>query len=269
MNRKKLNKKVGFWGCGNMGSAILRGALNAKIVSPYHINIFEKKKITQFKQCKIFTELNVFIKESDILILGFKPQDLSDIAAHIDKASFKGKCIVSLLAGTPLSKLEKSFGSSSRIIRTMPNLGAMVSSGATALCKNRKATLRDLADVELLFSSSGITVTVPENKMDVVTAISGSGPAYFFYLTELLIAAGLRHGLKRSDVSKLACATSLGAATLQNHFSFTPEEWRSKVTSPGGTTEAAFKRLLKASFQKSFHSAIDDAIHRASDLSKM
>jgi len=266
---KKSKGTIGFWGCGNMGSAILKGMLSSKYCSPRSVYIYDTKKIAHFSQCKRVSSVADLAAKSDVILLGIKPQGINEVKEIVSQACFKNTCIVSILAGITISKLQSVFGRTAHIVRTMPNLGLTVGVGATGITKGKYATKKDLTIVEAIFGCSGITVTVQEKHIDTITAVSGSGPAYFFYLTELLVQAGVKNGLKRKDALSLATYTALGAAKLQIEGDCDPQEWRKRVTSPGGTTEAAFKKLLTAKYTDLFYGAINNAIKRAGVLSKM
>jgi pyrroline-5-carboxylate reductase len=203
-----------------------------------------------------------------MIIVAIKPQNLDDIAASASAAYRETSLIISILAGITIKRIQSVFGKKARIVRTMPNLGLVAGAGATGICKNRHVTSSHMSFVKKLFSCGGVVAEVQEKYIDVVTAISGSGPAYYFYLTELLIREATRHGLAPKTAQLLAEATLHGSSTVLSCSQEDAAVWRSKVTSPGGTTAAALSVLSGATFQKLFQKAIQKAIKRAKELSK-
>jgi pyrroline-5-carboxylate reductase len=267
MTHDAKHKTVGFIGCGNMGGALLDSIVKARFVSAKNIVLYDIKpvqKSARYKKAKTLTQL---FKKADVIILAIKPQNLPDLAKEIGAIDCSKILVVSILAGTTLQVLENVFGKRTHLVRSMPNLGLQVGLGSTGICKNKRATLSELAYIHRLFACSGVVVEVEEKHLDTVTAISGSGPAYFFYLTELLIAEGVKNGLTLKDSRLLAEMTARGAAQLMAVSADTPEQWRKKVTSPGGTTEAALGVLMSSQSKKIFERAISKAINRSKELS--
>lgn len=267
MGNKKLNKKIGFIGCGNMGRAILDSIIKARFTQSKDVFLYDKKPLRDMGRFKKTGTARELIEKVDVVILAIKPQNLPEFAQEITDIDCGRRLIISLLAGTTLAALEKTFGTRTHIVRTMTNLGLQVQAGATGMCKNKSANCADLAYAHDLFMCSGVVVKVKESLLDTVTAISGSGPAYFFYLTEQLIAHGVKNGLSKKDARMLAEMTARGAARLMASAGETPEQWRKKVSSPGGTTEAALRVLMNAQSQKIFERAINKAIERSKELS--
>jgi len=268
MKKKKKRTKIGFIGCGNMGRTILNSIVDAGLIYKGDIYVYDKKAISLRSGCKKARSIADVLARTDLVVLAIKPQNLKEIRAEIANAYNPKSIIVSILAGTTIKKLESIFGKTAKIIRTMPNLGLVVGSGATAVCKNKQVTIAENNFVKKLFSSSGTVVDIAEKHIDVVTAVSGSGPAYYFYLTELLIQEGIRNGLSKKDARILAESTALGSSRLIASSGEGAEVWRRKVTSPGGTTAAALSVLMGKPFQALFQKAIKKAIKRARELSK-
>ncbi|OGW82351.1 MAG: pyrroline-5-carboxylate reductase [Omnitrophica bacterium RIFCSPLOWO2_12_FULL_44_17] len=267
---KKINQTIGFVGCGNMGSAIIKALLAKKVVKPRQVFIFDanSKKLREVAKTygvrKAGNNKEV-VRESKIIILAFKPQDLPSIGAEIAKEFKRGQILISLLAGTPVRKLKRLFSSHVSIVRTMPNLGAKVSEGMTAITGNEKKAL-NLA--ELIFSSCGAVVRLPEKYFDLITAVSGSGPAYFFLLMELLQKIGEKAGLSTGISRLLAVQTAVGAGVLAQRSGLEPRALREAVTSKKGTTDAALKYLFRKRFTKIFTEAVNRARLRAHELSR-
>lgn len=273
MDNVLSRKKIGIVGCGNMGSAIIKALVHHKAIKKKNIILFDKeskKTVPYKKRFSIHSarNMNEIGNKADIIILAVKPQNIARVANAIAKSSMKKKLLISILAGTTMSKLSKYFGKKSKIIRAMPNLGVTIGAGFTGVCKNNYATKHDLRIADIIFSCCGETIHIPERLFNIITALSGSGPAYYFYLTELIIHEGHTYGLNKRTATQLAIQTAAGASQLMAQSTLTPGELRKRVTSPGGTTEAAFDVFSKGKYNKLFSNAIKKAIQRAQVLSK-
>ncbi len=266
-----LKKQIGFIGCGNMGNAILKGILFNKIVRPKQIIIFDADPskmnliAKKFGVRKASSNLEV-IRHSQIILLAIKPQEFSKVAGQIRRELKPNHLVISILAGTPISKLKKHLGSRAQISRAMPNLGAVVSEGITAITSSNQQA-RSLTSA--IFSGCGKVIQLNERYFDCVTAVSGSGPAYFFLLMELLSQAAQKGGLSQSSADLLAIQTAAGAARLAQTSSARPAELCRMVTSKKGTTEAALQYLSKKGFGPIFVEAVHQAMKRAKQLSKL
>jgi pyrroline-5-carboxylate reductase len=176
--------------------------------------------------------------------------------------------VISIAAGISTSYIERHLGEGRpwRVVRAMPNTPMLVGEGMAALAPGRHATTKDLTDARQLFESAGAVVEVTEDKLDAVTALSGSGPAYVFYLVEHMIRAGVELGLTSQQARQLAMRTALGASRMLVTSPDSPEELRRKVTSPGGTTQAAITRMEKAGVGAAVVDAIKAADKRSREL---
>ncbi len=264
----KISETIGLIGVGNMGTAILEGLFVRKIASPGQVFIYDKIKE---KTAEFLAQYPVHAASSNqelasktqILLLAIKPQDLASTAVEMKPALQSSKILISILAGTPIQKIQEHLGSNLDIIRAMPNLGAKAGESLTALTGSQKA----LAVAEVLFSGCGKTVLLEEKYFDLITALSGSGPAYFFYLMELMAKEGRERGLAAEQAKLVAVQTALGAALLAVQSMEDPAVLRERVTSKGGTTEAALKELMKT-LPGTFHDAIQAAYERGRELAK-
>lgn len=263
-----MKEKIGLIGVGNMGTAILEGLLEKKVVDAGQVMVFDKitEKAAEFSgKWKVRVALSNFdvAKNSDVTILAVKPQDLAVTAAEISVAAL-GKVVISILAGMPVSKIKQVL-TGARVVRSMPNLGAMAGEGMTAITSEDAAALEV---AEHIFSASGKVVKLEEKYFNLVTAISGSGPAYFFLLMELLIEEGKKNGLKEADAQLLAVQTALGAAKYAEKAlgKETPAELRARVTSKGGTTEAALNIFNKHKIADIVSEAVTAAVNRGKEL---
>lgn len=266
---KKLSgRRIGLIGVGNMGASILEGVLARKLAAPSGVLVYDKdagkaRVFSREHRVAVAASIPDLLKKADVVLLAIKPQDFSLFALE-HKASFRpGQGVISILAGLTTEKIGKALGKNARIVRAMPNLGAKAGASMTVVCgKNRKW----ISFAEALFSGCGEVVTLPEKTLDLVTAISGSGPAYFFHLMELLEDFGVKQGLPPRVAATLAIQTGLGAALVAKGSGVSCGELRKMVTSKKGTTEAALKTLQKMKFGNIFKCALAAAMRRSREL---
>lgn len=281
----KLNKKVGLIGAGNMGEAFVGALVRANIsevseiwisdISHERCNIVGKTYgvATTNDNFKLFSECSV-------VIIAVKPQQIDQMLSQI--AGQKGyqiserKLVISIAAGIRLRKIEDllypTLDENSRkklpIIRVMPNTPALVLSGISGMSANKYATAEDGKVARTILEAMGIVIEFKEEDLDAVTALSGSGPAYVFYLLESMIEGGLKLGLDPDDAATLIFTTFKGALKLIEELNESPELLRRKVTSPGGTTEAALKVLEINRVKQNIIEAIVAAAKRSKELSQ-
>ncbi len=254
-----------------MGSAILTGLLRNHISQPRQIFVFDSVRSKMKSVSKTFrihsTKSNLdLLRHAQIIILAIKPQDLASISREVRSILLSGQTMISILAGTPISKLKHFLGNRAAIVRAMPNLGAQVGEAVTAITSsNRNA----LSLAETIFSGCGKVVQLPEKHFNLVTAVSGSGPAYFFLMMELLAQIAQKGGISEKAARLLAVQTAFGAGKLAQNSNDPPEALRKMVTSKKGTTDAALQVLFKKKFPKIFSAALDCAVQRARELSRM
>jgi len=278
-------KKIGFIGAGNMGEAIIGALIQAGIFSSSMIYASDASKERLDMMKKTYginvTDDNIrLFSESNIVILAVKPQQmnqvLSAIASDKDYQIKEHKLIISIAAGIPIKKIENLLYSPlenhSRenlpIVRVMPNTPALVLAGMSGMSPNSYANPNDIQMTHTILKSMGKVLEFKEDDLDAVTALSGSGPAYVFYLIESMIEAGIKVGLKPDEASVLTIATLEGAVKLIKERNEPAQELRRKVTSPGGTTEAAIKVMEKNSVKQSIIDAIEAATLRSRELKK-
>lgn len=267
----KIKEKIGVLGVGNMGAAILEGLFKKGIADPSQVWVCDKikEKAAQFAaqwKTGIVPFSASLVSETDVILLAVKPQDLSELGSGLTiNLEKKEYTVISILAGTPIAKIKDAVGKKARIVRAMPNLGAKVGEAITALTSIHPQSLELAREI---FSGCGETIILEEKYFDLVTAISGSGPAYFFLLMELLSKEAVAHGLSEKDARKLAVKTALGAALLAGNSDLSPAELREQVTSKGGTTEAALKVFEKEGLPAIVSKGIQAALKRGQELSQ-
>jgi pyrroline-5-carboxylate reductase len=256
-------------GCGKMGSAMLRGWLDAGL-SPWAVSVIDPNPSNWLQKSgvKVTTELP---PSPAVVVIAVKPQMVAEALPLLFVLGGAGTVFLSVAAGTTLATFEGMLGAGTPIIRAMPNTPAAIGRGITALIGNTAVSSDALALGERLLSVVGQTVRVErEADMDAVTAVSGSGPAYVFHLIETLAEAGAAEGLSPDLAMKLAKATVGGAGALAEASDEDPSQLRVNVTSPNGTTAAALEVLMDESggFPKLLRQAVHAAAERSRELGK-
>ena len=260
-------KKIAIIGGGNMGAAILGG-----IKGRYSVIVCEKDatkvKFLQKKYRVKIADLREAVGQSDIILLAVKPQDFEQVLAEIKADLISSKLVISIAAGITTKYIEKKLGASARVIRCMPNLPLLVGQGITGICRGRRATNTDEQLAANIFKSVGEVVLVQEKWMDAVTAVSGSGPAYVFLFVECWLKAAKNLGFSDEQSKALVISTLKGSLALLEKSKDSPEVLRAKVTSKGGTTQAAMDVFARRKFDQIFTEALAAAKKRAKELAK-
>lgn len=256
-------------GCGKMGSAMLKGWLDAGL-SPEAVSVIDPNPSDWLRASGVGLTGEV-PSSAAVVVIAVKPQMVRDAVPSLRALSGSGTVFLSVAAGTTLATFEAMLGQATPIIRAMPNTPAAIGRGITALIGNDAVSEAALSLGENLLSVVGQTVRVnEETDIDAVTAVSGSGPAYVFHLIETLAAAGVAEGLPPELAMQLAKATVAGAGALAEVADETPSELRVNVTSPNGTTAAALEVLMDDSsgFPTLLRRAVHAAAERSRDLGK-
>lgn len=251
-------------GCGKMGSALLQGWL-AKGILPESVWVIDPFPSDWLKATGV--KINMGLPDDPaVLLVAVKPQMMDEALDGLDPIK-PTTLVISVAAGTPLTRYEASFGSNAPIVRTMPNTPASVGQGITAIVGNAAANATHLDLSDKLLSAVGQTVRLDtESQMDAVTAVSGSGPAYVFHMIECMAEAGRSQGLSADLAMQLAKATVAGAGALAVAASESPEQLRINVTSPNGTTQAGLEQLMDS--QKGLAELIQQTVAAAADRSR-
>ncbi len=206
------------------------------------------------------------IADAETVILVVKPQDIRDLLAELAEVIKPGQLVVSLVAGVDTAYIESALADGVAVVRVMPNTPAQVDEGMAAISPGSHSDQDHLDRVTAILSATGRVLTVPERYQDAVTAISGSGPAYLFFVVEAMIEAGVHLGLPRDTATELVVQTMLGSAKLLRETGEHPTVLRERVTSPGGTTAAAVRQLEDHKVRAAFIGAIEAARDRSRDL---
>lgn len=268
------NQKLGFIGGGNMAAALLSGMLNngsdAKDLYVADPNNDQLEKLRQLDTAlNTYADGQELLAEVPTLVLAVKPQIMQSVVSSLAANIQPGTLIISIAAGVPVAKLQQWLGADYPIIRCMPNTPALVGTGASGLFATDNVSAEQKQQVEQLFNTVGISVWLDnETAIDHVIAVSGSGPAYFFYLMELMQQHGEALGLDPETAKKLTIQTALGAAQLAASSADDLSTLRANVTSKGGTTEAALQCMQQLGLENTIQSAMQAAVNRAAELAK-
>jgi pyrroline-5-carboxylate reductase len=253
-----------------MATALCRGVVAAGLLGPEEIVASdpdeERRAAFAGATSAATTADNPDVCRSEIVVLAVKPQVMPAVLAEIAPVLTADTLVVSIAAGIPTAQIEAAAATPVRVIRAMPNTPMLVGEGASALCKGAHATHEDLAAVRRLFESCSLVLEVEEHLIHAVTALSGSGPAYLFYLAEMMARAGAEMGLSEADAGELTHKTLLGAARMLVETGEPAGELRRKVTSPGGTTEAAIASMERDAVADAVVRAIQAACARSREL---
>ena len=267
-------QKIGFIGGGNMASSLLSGLI-ASGHSPQHLwvsDINPETLTTLAKNLNVNTSASndELINVVDVVVLAVKPQTLSSVAkSAAPLIQQKKSLVVSIAAGISQHSLSQWLGADTAIVRCMPNTPALVLTGATALHANVQVTPEQCNLAENIMRAVGIALWVSEeSELDAVTAVSGSGPAYYFLLMEAMEKAALALGLNEVTARLLVQQTALGAAKIGLESSESPEQLRKRVTSPGGTTQKAIETFEQGGFTELVSKALHAARDRSIEMSK-
>jgi len=263
--------KIGIIGGGNMGRAIIKG-LSETPAGP-KITVWDAdsgccEKLKNDLQVTIARDNRELADNCDIIILAVKPQIVTPVVTEIADLLSDKKLLISIAAGIPCERLEKPLVNKVPTIRIMPNTPALINRGISAIAAGRDAGTEHLAITRAIFSCLGETVTVPESAMDMVTAVSGSGPAYVFLVIEALLDAAVGIGMNRELARTLVIETILGSTELVKQTGRQPMELKDMVTSPGGTTIAGLAELEKNGLRQAFNAALASACQRSQELGK-
>lgn len=274
MKRQKISASpsLSFLGAGNMAEAIIKGVLGAGLYKPGDLlasDLSEARLKFLHQKYGVRTTQNnrEAVREGDLVILGVKPLAVDPVLAEV-RSELKEKVLVSVAAGTPLSRLAAGLEREAKIIRAMPNAPALVQSGATVLAPGKGVGPESLSLVLQIFGSIGKTWVLEERHLDAVTGLSGSGPAFVFVMIEALSDGGVKSGLSREIALSLAAQTVFGAAQMVLQTGEHPARLKDFVASPGGTTIAGLHQLEAGKVRAALISAVEAATRRSEELGK-
>ena len=264
---------IAFIGGGNMASCIIGGML-ANGFTAQQVRVSDpgeqaRDNIQATHGIVATGDNHSAVADADIVILAVKPQVMGPVVSDLASSLNSSCAVVSIAAGIQIADLQNWLGDSQAIVRAMPNTPAMVRQGATGLFANPLITSQHKESIQAIFNAVGIACWVDqESQIDAVTAVSGSGPAYFFLVMEVMQKVAEELGLSEQTAQQLTIQTALGAAQMASSGSLNTAELRQQVTSPGGTTHAAIESFKAGGIENTFREAMSAALNRAEEMSK-
>ncbi len=264
---------VGVIGVGNMGAALVRGIIDRETETANAVIICDLDKVLVDRLCE---DLGVVDGENaakvaasaELVVLAAKPQNLPILLDDISPSINADQTIMSIAAGVTTESIEKRLGRKTSVIRVMPNLPALVGEAVSVFCGGSHTSDSDFERVEAVLGAVGVSFEVPEELMDPVTALSGTGPAYVFHTMEAMISSGVEMGIPPEMAQRLVLQTVFGAAQLAMDSDLNPTTLREAVTSRGGTTDAAISYLEEHHYTRLVIEAILAAMDRSKDLGR-
>ncbi|MBY4796928.1 pyrroline-5-carboxylate reductase [Collinsella sp. AGMB00827] len=266
-----MKKKISLIGCGNMGSAMIRGIVRAGITDPSLIMLSDASLVSAERLASELgghgtADNTLAVRDADIIILAVKPQVLDQVVAPLASAIPDHALVISVAAGISLAHLENLLGSHHKIVRVMPNLPAMVGAGMSAYSPNPQVNSDELEVTKTLLQSFGEADIVDESLMDAVAAVSGSGPAYLCLFIEALADAAVREGMSRKMAYAFTEQMVLGTAAYLRQTKTHPAELKDLVSSPAGTTIAAVEALEAHGMRSAVMAAVHACAQRSREL---
>ena len=264
-----MNRKIGFIGCGNMAKAMMAGIVDSGIVTPDAIitscRTASTLEYVAKEYCVTTTHNNKEVAETaDFIFLAVKPQYYAEVIAEIRDAITEDKVLISIAPGKSLAWLEEQVQKPCKVIRTMPNTPSMVKEGMMGICANERVSAEEISQLQAICNGFSKTDLVPEHLMDVVTAVSGSSPAYVYMFIEAMADAAVEGGMPRNQAYTFAAQAVLGSAKMVLETGIHPGKLKDNVCSPGGTTIQAV-RVLE---EKGMRGAVMDAMKACLDKAR-
>lgn len=274
-NHSLSNLSIAFFGAGSMAEAILRGIVEAKLIDPSRITVLNRQNADRLRELSSAYGVVPAIEDAhkqdalrtaDIIILGMKPKDAASAIGSLRDRLRPEQLLVSVIAGLSIATIHELLGNKQPIVRTMPNTSSTIGLGATGISFSETVTETQRASALAIFDAVGMSVVVEEHLIEAVTGVSGSGPAYVYFMMEAMIEAGVQLGLTREAATALTAQTVRGAGEMVKLTGEDPAELRRKVTSPNGTTFAALEIMRQFGFEEGMNKAILRCAERAREM---
>lgn len=269
-----MYNKIGFIGCGKMASAIIKGLLNSKFIDADNIIATQAKTESIEEKSKalginIITDNKYLVKNVDVIFLATKPSQIDDVLKEIESFIDENKLIISIAAGKTISSIKNMFKNNTRIVRVMPNTPALIGEGMSGIIGGEFATNEDVLFVYNLFNTIGKSIIIDnEDLMDAVTAISGSGPAFYYKVINDIARAGEKLGMKYADALLLSTQTAIGSAKMALHSNISMEDLISNVATKGGCTKVGIDIMNEINTEKIFFDVISATEKKANELGR-
>jgi pyrroline-5-carboxylate reductase len=262
--------RLAWFGVGNMGMALLRTAIQAGVLSPAMtlvVELDEARRADATAMGCAVTADPLLARGHAALMFAVKPQSFASLAAALGPLT-EPALVLSIMAGLSSSTIQAALGRAARVVRLMPNTPCLIGQGMTGIAPGEGAAPEDLLLAQRIADAAGRSIVIDESLMHAVTAISGSGPAYLFLVAEAMQAAAVSLGIPAEHAAEMVQQTLVGSSLLLQQSGRSPQELRSAVTSKGGTTEAAIRRLQEGNFESLFIQALTAARDRGRELDR-
>jgi pyrroline-5-carboxylate reductase len=278
MSDHLTTKQIVFLGAGSMAEAIIRGLLQKEKVAAQHIYAVNRSNTEKLQQLASRYSINVssmdglspaVLSNANIIVLAMKPKDAALAIAHLKQFLNPEQLLISVIAGLSIGTIESMLKQQFPIVRTMPNTSSSIGLGATGISFSQSTTAEQQKIANEIFSSIGEVFIVDEAKLDILTGVSGCGPAYVYYLMEAMISGGVQGGLTEEVSRRLVVQTVLGAASMVKVTEEDPAILRKNVTSPNGATQAAIETMNHYQFTEGVEKAVLRGAERAKELGAM
>ncbi len=269
------NRIIGFLGAGSIVEALVQGILSAGLTAPNQIWVTNRSDWERLDSLavrfgvKTTHDKQLVVDRADILVIACKPKDVAELLAEVGGSTRAGHVVLSVAAGITTAVVAAGVTHGVEVLRAMPNTSSRVLESATALCGAEGTSPEAMAIGRQILGAVGTVVEVPEGQLDAVTGLSGSGPAYIYFMVEAMVQAGVRVGLERDVAYQLAVQTVIGAGKMLRETGMDPGVLRQKVTSPGGTTEAGLRTMAERHFVETVVAGIARATERSRELGEL
>jgi len=270
-----IAESITFYGAGSMAEAIVKGLIHKSVVQPTDITMLNRSNSRRLEELQQKYGVNVsndaeaqprILQNAPVIVLAMKPKDAAEALKQLGPLLSDDTLIVSVIAGLTIRTMQDLLGRKQPVARTMPNTSSSIGLGATGIAYSKEISDKQRQTVMTLFGAVGTVTIVEEEKLEILTGISGSGPAYIYYMMEAMMAAGIRGGLTPQQCRELTVQTVLGAARMVQLTGEEPSALRAKVTSPNGSTQAALEILDKGDFFETVIAAVARCAERSREM---
>ncbi|ASA22873.1 pyrroline-5-carboxylate reductase [Paenibacillus donghaensis] len=270
-----LDHNIVFYGAGSMAEAIVRGMINRNVVASGKIvmlNRSSSERLAELRSRYGIVGTNdpahktEHLRTSPVIVLAMKPKDAAEALRELGQLLSPDQLVISVIAGLNIRTIQGLLGTKQPVVRTMPNTSSSIGLGATGLAFSKEVEEQSRRLALNIFEAVGTTTVIDEERMETLTGISGSGPAYIYYMMEAMIAAGIRGGLPLEQSTELTVQTVLGAARMVQQTGEEPAALRKKVTSPNGSTQAALEVLERGDFFETVIAAVNRCAERSREM---
>lgn len=270
-----IKQQIVFYGAGAMAEAIVRGLVSRSVVLPNQIVMLNRSSGERLAELRARygvsgsndpKQREQYLSSSPVIVLAMKPKDAAEALRKLGPILSEGQLLVSVIAGLSIRTMQELLGRPQPIVRTMPNTSSSIGLGATGIAFSKEVGEEERQTALRMFEAVGITSVIDEERMETLTGISGSGPAYIYYMMEAMIAAGIRGGLPLEQSTQLTVQTVLGAARMVQQTGEEPAALRKKVTSPAGATQAALEVLDRGDFFETVIAAVARCAERSREM---